>query len=48
MSHLLEGGLVIDGSGAPGFGADVLLAGDRIEAIGPALRNSARAWARST
>ena len=37
--HLLEGGLVIDGSGTPGFGADVLLAGDRIEAIGPALRN---------
>jgi N-acyl-D-amino-acid deacylase len=36
--HLLEGGLVIDGSGAPGFTADVLLAGDRIEAIGTGLR----------
>ncbi|HEY6133467.1 MAG TPA: D-aminoacylase [Rubrivivax sp.] len=39
--HLLEGGLVIDGSGAPGFVADVLLAGDRIEAIGASLRSSA-------
>jgi N-acyl-D-amino-acid deacylase len=39
--HLLEGGLVIDGSGAPGFMADVLLAGDRIEAIGPNLRGDA-------
>ena len=41
QKHLLEGGLVIDGSGAPGFVADVLLAGDRIEAIGHALRSSA-------
>lgn len=39
--HLLEGGLVIDGTGAPGFAADVLLAGDRIGAIGPNLRGSA-------
>ncbi len=39
--HLLEGGLVIDGSGAPRFVADVLLAGDRIEAIGPNLRSGA-------
>ena len=39
--YLLEGGLVVDGTGAPGLAADVLLAGDRIEAIGPALRSSA-------
>jgi N-acyl-D-amino-acid deacylase len=39
--HLLEGGLVIDGSGAPGFVADVLLEGDRIKAIGASLRSSA-------
>jgi N-acyl-D-amino-acid deacylase len=39
--HLLEGGLVIDGSGAPGLAADVLLEGDRIAAIGPALRRDA-------
>ena len=38
MSHLLEGGLVIDGSGAPGFTADVLVRGDRVVAIGPDLR----------
>ena len=36
-AHLLEGGLVIDGSGAPGRPADVLLRGDRIAAIGPGL-----------
>ncbi len=41
--HLLEGGLVIDGSGAPGFAADVLLAGDRIEAIGRCTCAAARA-----
>ena len=35
--HLLEGGLVVDGSGAPGRSADVLLRGDRIAAIGPGL-----------
>jgi N-acyl-D-amino-acid deacylase len=35
--HLLEGGLVVDGSGAPGQSADVLLRGDRIAAIGPGL-----------
>jgi N-acyl-D-amino-acid deacylase len=36
--RLLEGGLVIDGTGAPGVVADVLLHGDRIESIGPHLR----------
>jgi len=35
--HLLEGGLVVDGSGAPGRPADVLLRGDRIAAIGTRL-----------
>jgi N-acyl-D-amino-acid deacylase len=39
--HLLEGGLVIDGSGARGVAADVLLDGERIAAIGPALRRDA-------
>jgi N-acyl-D-amino-acid deacylase len=38
--HLLEGGLVVDGSGAPGRPADVLLRGDRIAAIGPGLAAS--------
>jgi N-acyl-D-amino-acid deacylase len=32
--HLLEGGTVVDGSGAPRLVADVLLRDDRIEAIG--------------
>jgi N-acyl-D-amino-acid deacylase len=32
--HLLEAGLVIDGSGAPGVSADVLLLGEHIAAIG--------------
>jgi N-acyl-D-amino-acid deacylase len=36
--QLLEGGLVVDGTGAPAFEADVLLRGDRIAAIGPKLR----------
>ena len=31
---LLEGGTVVDGSGRPGFVADVALAGDRIVAVG--------------
>ena len=35
---LLENGLVIDGSGAPGRIADVLLRGERIAALGPKLR----------
>ncbi|MBT9457652.1 MAG: D-aminoacylase [Burkholderiaceae bacterium] len=39
MRTLLEGGLVLDGSGAPGFIGDVLLAGDRIELIGTDLRD---------
>ena len=38
MSHLLEGGVVIDGSGASGFTADVLVRGDCVVAIGPELR----------
>jgi N-acyl-D-amino-acid deacylase len=36
--HLFQNGLVIDGSGAPGRSDDVLVIGDRIAAIGPALR----------
>ena len=35
---LLENGLVVDGTGAPAQAADVLLQGDRILAVGPALR----------
>jgi len=35
---LLEGGLVVDGSGTPGWHGDVLLTGARIESVGPALR----------
>nr|WP_316639581.1 D-aminoacylase [uncultured Roseateles sp.] len=38
MRTLLQGGLVLDGSGAPGFIGDVLLAGDRIERVGAGLR----------
>ena len=34
---LLEGGLVVDGSGGPGWPGDVLLAGDRIAALGEGL-----------
>jgi N-acyl-D-amino-acid deacylase len=37
--HLLEAGSVIDGSGAPATAGDVLLVGDRIAAIGRALRD---------
>ncbi len=41
---LLEGGTVIDGSGAPPKpGTDVVLRGDRIEAVGPNLVTSAEA-----
>ena len=35
---LLENGLVVDGTGAPGQMGDVLLRGDRILAVGPGLR----------
>lgn len=36
---LLENGLVVDGTGAPGMAGDVLLRGDRILAVGPGLRD---------
>lgn len=35
---LLEGGLVVDGSGGPSWHGDVLLVGDRIERLGAGLR----------
>jgi N-acyl-D-amino-acid deacylase len=35
---LLEGGLVVDGSGGPSWPGDVLLVGDRIERLGEGLR----------
>jgi N-acyl-D-amino-acid deacylase len=38
MRLILEGGTVIDGSGAPGVRADVVVAEGRIEAIGPSLK----------
>lgn len=34
---LLEGGMVVDGTGAPGWPGDVLLQGDRIVAMGEGL-----------
>jgi N-acyl-D-amino-acid deacylase len=39
-AHLLEGGFIVDGTGAPGTVGDVLLRGDRIAAIGPGLRDT--------
>src|SRR5881394_931652 len=36
---LLEGGLVVDGSGGPSWPGDVLIAGDRIERVGAGLRD---------
>ena len=36
---LLEGGLVIDGSGGPSWPGDVLIVGDRIAALGEGLRH---------
>ncbi|MEP7298289.1 MAG: D-aminoacylase [Burkholderiales bacterium] len=36
---LLEGGLVVDGSGGPSWPGDVLLVGDRIERVGESLRS---------
>ncbi|MGH7388302.1 MAG: N-acyl-D-amino-acid deacylase family protein [Candidatus Rokuibacteriota bacterium] len=40
-SLLLRGGTVIDGTGAPRYGADVALEGDRIAAVAPALTGEA-------
>lgn len=37
---LLENGLIVDGTGAPGHAGDVLLQGDRIVAVGTGLRAS--------
>jgi N-acyl-D-amino-acid deacylase len=34
QAHLLRGGLIVDGSGAPAWSGDVLLQGDRIVAMG--------------
>ncbi len=34
MDILIRGGLIIDGTGAPGFIGDVLVSGDRIQAVG--------------
>jgi len=39
---LIRGGLVFDGSGRPGVAADIAVSGDRIAAIGPQLKDSAR------
>lgn len=39
-AHLLEGGFIVDGTGAPGRVGDVLLRGDRIAAIGTGLRDT--------
>ncbi|MEY3093190.1 MAG: hypothetical protein RIU67_1973, partial [Actinomycetota bacterium] len=36
-SVVLQGGLVVDGTGSPGRVADVLIEGDRVAAIGPGL-----------
>jgi len=40
-SVLITGGLVIDGSGAPGVPANVAVEGDRIAAVGPEVRGEA-------
>ncbi len=37
---LLEGGLVVDGSGGPSWPGDVLLVGDRIAGVGEGLRDA--------
>jgi len=39
---ILRGGEVVDGTGAPGFPADVAIQGDRIGAVAPAIAVSAR------
>ena len=46
MRTLLRGGLVVDGSGAPGFEGDVLLEGERVAAVGGAVDSAARRDAR--
>lgn len=43
---LLRGGMVIDGSGAPGYQADVAVSGDRIAAIGDGWRGAREIDAR--
>lgn len=40
-SLLIRNGTVVDGSGAPGYAADVAVEGDRIAAMGPGLRGEA-------
>jgi N-acyl-D-amino-acid deacylase len=42
LDIVIRGGMVVDGSGAPAFRADVGLSGDRITAVGPLA--DARAW----
>ena len=38
QTYTLQGGTVIDGTGTPGVRADVRIAGDRIDAVGPNLQ----------
>jgi N-acyl-D-amino-acid deacylase len=47
QAHWLRHGRVVDGSGAPAFVADVLLAGGRIVAIGPGCGSAAAALAQA-
>ncbi|MEK7709162.1 MAG: hypothetical protein AAB324_00320, partial [candidate division NC10 bacterium] len=41
-SLLIRNGTVVDGSGAPGYAADVAVEGGLIAAIGPGLRSEAQ------
>ena len=41
-SLLIRNGLVVDGSGAPGYPADVAVDGDAIAAVGPGLGGAAQ------